>query len=409
MATVSVYRPSPLSLPEDATEIRRFFDTRSHLPGRPALTETDYEGFERHAVFHDVYLSADGLRAIGPPLVNLAKTLLPVDVRLIDESGQSGEPLSHRMVLRDRVAFHHFRLPEKYRSAAELQVRIRLANGNETTLDVRRQAPEPVFLQFVTMQKNSPMVWIMDWLTYLAELGVQRVILYDNGSDNFAELRDALQAAPDALDIILVDWSYVYGPVRSFYNQFSQASQNNHAHQCFGNAGWVGHFDLDEFLLCADGQSLRKRLEQLPGRIGCLRIDSYWMLNLEGTGPDSERLPTIRDFPWREKKPRGSAFKYLVRQSVLKEAKTHNGLLKFGYFRLRPKPEKLVFMHYKALTTGWKTYWNRQVREPVNPDLHVQDRRVLVELERIAERCSDVKGLVSKSAATVAKTHTSQA
>ncbi|MEE9321699.1 MAG: glycosyltransferase family 2 protein [Granulosicoccus sp.] len=405
MATVTVYHPTPLSLPAVAPVTRTFYDARSHLPGRPALTEADYEGFERHAVFHDIYLATDGLRAIGPPLVNLAKEVLPLDVRIIDEYGQPGEQLTHRMTKRDRVAFHHFALPAQQRSAPALSVRIRLANGNETTFDVRRQQPKPVFLQFVTMQKNSPIVWIMDWLTYLAELGVQRVILYDNGSDNFIELSQSLAAAPADLDIILVDWPFAYGPVRSFYNQFSQASQNNHVHQCFANASWVGHFDLDEFLLCADGQSLRKRLEQLPGRVGCLRIDSYWMPNLQGAGLDSERLPTIRDFPYREKKPRGAAFKYLVRQSALKEAKTHNGLLKFGYFRLRPKPEKLVFMHYKALTTGWKTYWNRQVREPVDPDLHVQDRRVFVELERIAERRSDVNKLPAKSAVTVTKKH----
>lgn len=383
MATVTVYRPSPVFLPEDAPVTRRFHDNRSHLPGKPALTDADYKGFETHVIFHDVFLSSDGLRAIGPPLVNLADVVLPITALLVDEQGRESAPLQHQLKLRDRATFHHFALPPSHRSVDVLRVRFILADGTAQEVMARRPSLAPVFLQFVTMQKNNPLPWIMDWLQYSADLGVERVVIYDNGSDGFDDLAAALESAPASLDIVLVDWPFAYGPVRSFYNQFSQPSQNNHTHQCFAAATWVGHFDIDEFLVNRDGLALRDRLAGLNSRIGCLRIDSHWVPYLEGTGSAEGTLPTVRDFPIREKEARGHAYKYVVRQSVLREAKIHNGLLKFGHFRIKPSPAKIVFLHYKGLTTGWKTYWDREERDVFDSNMHVEDSAVIDAFERL--------------------------
>lgn len=269
------YRPNLVALPADGALSRTFHDTRQHLPGRAPLEQRDYAGFERHALFHDVYLTADGLavEAIGPPLVNLATAVLPLELTL---PGENDTPLRHRMRHFDRVTVHRFALPRALRGIDALELRLAFAHGQREELVVRRLPLLPVTLQVTTLQKNNPARWIIDWLDWLALVGVERVLLYDNGSDEADELFDTLSsscAGPSVRPaLVFIDWPYAYGPVRSYYNQFAQATQNNHAHHCFGTATWTGHFDVDEYpLIGSDPQvagSLRRRVTAAGSRTG---------------------------------------------------------------------------------------------------------------------------------------------
>jgi len=371
------YQPTPVSLPIDAPVTREFDDWRSHLPGRPRLTDADYEGFETHAIFHDVFIAPDGLsvRAIGPPLVNLASILKPIQCVVTDMHNRVSAPLTHRMQNHDRVSFHQFSLPSALRHQDLLQVHLRFANKLEIDVEARRQQLEPVGVQFVTLQKNNPAAWIIDWLRYCQEIGVGRVILYDNGSEKFEDVNHVLQLAELTIDLIVIPWPYVYGPVRSFYNQFCQASQNNHAHQCFAASEWTGHFDIDEYLIGPVTENLSAHLRSTKQWTGLLRFDSCWVPNVGSMAGSS--MPSVRDFGYRERSPRGKAHKYIVRGKALRMANTHNGRLKLGYMRRSVKPEQGMFLHYKALTTNWRPYADRSVSEAVDPAKHVEDKTVI--------------------------------
>lgn len=381
MGNVLRYKPCPIYLPSDSAVTRMFYNTRSHLEGRPSLDDADYEDFETHVVFNDLFIHADGcsIQAVGPPLVNLSAVLLPVELSIVE----AGKPVSEKLPLKirnfDRVSLFSFSLPHEWRNRSELSIVIKFANGIEAEHTIQRTLLPPVELQFVTLQKDNPIDWILDWLRFLEFSGVERVVLYDNGSDNVEEVLLALSSLPTSLSLVLVDWPFPYGPIRSYYNQFCQATQNNHAYQCFGSAAWVGHFDIDEYLMSEQKSgiaagSLRKLVQKTSLRVGLLRFDSYWIPRLAdqlGSAP-----PTVRDFTFRMRKARGRAHKYLMRSAAYKMANTHNGKVKLGYWRKSVSLKSWAFLHFKPLTTNWRFYTVRGEAETFDQELHVKDSRV---------------------------------
>jgi len=437
VARVTVYRPTALSLPENSRRTRRFLDKRSQLSGRALLDEGDYAQYDQRSLFHDMFLDGDDLCAVGPPLLNLKREVMPFRLRTHLPNGSSSDVLRHRMRQGDRVVTHRFRLPAEVTHADEVRVSIDLATGQRAEVRAARAKLAPVFLQFATLQKNSPFAWIADWLGHAARLGVDRVILYDNGSDDVESLPERLRALPLALEIVLVHWPYAYGPLRNYRNRFSQPSQIVHSHSCFGASDWSGNFDIDEYLVVGPsagpsantgssptsylptgaslaGGLLTDRLRRCSPRTGLLRLDSYWVPRVgnegqvgsggpfrsggqvrsdEQTGgeqPSSSEeqigdgphgaVPTARDFAYRERQLRGKSFKYLLRRKALRAPRIHNARLKLGWWRERPAPDDLVFLHYKALTTGWKQYHDRQSIEPVEASRHIEERRVQASL-----------------------------
>jgi len=396
VARVTVYRPTALSLPENSRRKRRFLDKRSQLSGRALLDEGDYAQYDQRSLFHDMFLDGDDLCAVGPPLLNLKREVMPFRLRVHLPNGSSSDVLRHRMRQGDRVLTHRFRLPAEITHADELRVSIDLATGQRAEVRATRSKLAPVFLQFATLQKNSPFVWLADWLGHAARLGVERVILYDNGSDGFETLPERLRALSLAPEIVLVHWPYAYGPLRNYRNRFSQPSQIVHSHSCFGASDWSGNFDIDEYLVLGPsagasaygsyssagpslaGPSLIERLRRCSPRTGLLRLDSYWVPRV-GDGP-RDAVPTARDFAYRERQLRGKSFKYLLRRKALRAPRIHNARLKLGWWRGRPAPDDLVFLHYKALTTGWKQYHDRQTIEPVEASRHIEERRVQASL-----------------------------
>lgn len=385
---LSRVRPVPVSLAPAGALARTFDDARQHLPGRPPLERRDYAEFERHALFHDVYLAAagDAIEAVGPPLANLARHVLPVVATL---PAHADRVLPHRMHRHDRVTLHRFALPRPLHGADVLEARFAFAHGQSAELAVRRRLLPPVALQVVTLQKDNPAAWILDWLDWLAVTGVERVLLYDNGSADVTAIEAALAARAARLarghgraaapHVVLVDWPFAYGPTRSYYNQFAQATQNNHAHRALGGATWTGHFDVDEYpVVGADPDprgSLRRLVDAAGRRTGLLRLDSHWVPDLRAA-PDAG-MPRAHDFAHRERAPRGRGHKYLVRGRALRMANTHNARLRPAWAWRSVPPADACFLHYKALTTRWREYAGRETRETLDPTLHVADARVL--------------------------------
>lgn len=383
--TVQCYQPQPVLLPENSRLSRTFYDQRSHLPGKPPLTSDDYNGFETHTIFNDVFLDVDGkhLNAIGPPLVNLNKHLLPLRVSVtLDEKRIV---LRHKQSNHDRVTFHRFRLPQALINASSITSTWQFANGQHEKIIAKRQQLSPVQLQFVTLQKNNPEQWVLDWLRYCQSIGVQRVLLYDNNSENFSRLEAVLKSADGLPDVVLIQWPYPYGPVKSFYNQFCQASQNNHAYQCFGQADWTGHFDVDEYLMVRSGSTLRSLLNAASRRWGLVRFDSYWVPDLGHVLSNclDKRLPTVRDFDYREKQARGKAHKYIARNRHLIMANTHNAKVSFGYRRKAIPESEGAFLHYKSLTNDWRGYEKRVASETLNDELHMPDDTIQKHMKSI--------------------------
>lgn len=368
------YKPQPIYLPEDSELSRVFCDPRSHLSGRPLLESSDYADYETHVIFNDIYLASDGrfIGGVGPPLVNLKKHLLPIS--LLVETASGKHQLKHQLKNYNRVTFHRFNLPKALQGASEIKVKLRFANGFTVDRFLVRQSLNPVRLQFTTLQKNNPIAWIVDWIRYCKHMGVERILLYDNASDNAEELRIGLQPVSQSIELVLIDWPFPYGPVRSHYNRFCQSTQNNHVHQCFGQAQWTGHFDIDEYLVNEGDARLVDLLDTTTARSGLLRFDSHWIPRLDLDSPQSP--PTVRDFGYRERAARGKAHKYIIRASAYRMANTHNGKVRLGYWRSAISPDDWVFLHYKPLTNNWRGFADRGEVEVFTPELYVEENRL---------------------------------
>ena len=368
------YKPTPVILPVDGPLSRSFLDPRQHLGDRPPLEQSDYGEFDTHHLFHDVYLDTDGnyLRAVGPPMVNLKKALMPITVTVCDVGGDQPESatLKHKLYAGFRLSRHRFALPRQYRHSAQLRVKIQCANGLVFEQAAVRQILKPVTLQFTTLQKDNPVEWIVDWIRYCQSQGVQRILLYDNGSENVDQIEHVLRTLDLGIQIVLVDWPYPYGPRRSYYNRFTQASQNNHSYHCFGNAEWTGHFDIDEYPVTYSADSLIELLERVSRRVGLLRFDSYLFHNIR---EPSGTLPTVRDFHYRSRSPHQKSHKYIARTKALTLSKIHNGRVRFGFWRLQVKPATAVFHHFMGLTGNWRGDDPRQHLMDYNPQRDVED------------------------------------
>ena len=337
-----IYTPQAAYLPSTSPIHRKPLGGRKRLLFRQPPEPADYLQFETHTLVHDIFLAHEAAQvvAIGPPLLNLASELTPVSLTVDCRD----IPIKGRVSARERFSFLTFDLPGDLHHRDSMAIQVNFNDRYRYKFNVQRQPFKPVNLQLNTLQKDNEISWIIDWIQYYEHLGVDRILLYDNGSSNFSEIENALQNLASSIDLVLIQWPYLFGPRSSTRNRFCQASRANHALRCFGQAEWDAHFDLDEYLIvqqatgarqestsgAIDAGALSSLAQETPHRIGQLRFDSYWVPNVGSTSNprDNSSPPTVRDFLYRENKARGTAHKFLVRQRALRYAKTHNCRLK---------------------------------------------------------------------------------
>ena len=409
-----IYTPQSAFIPSTAPIQRKPLGARKHIFGRRAPEPAEFVQFETHALVHDIFLvhDANQVVAIGPPLLNLSSKLTPVHLTV--EGG--GKPIKARIANRSRFYTYTFDLPDVLHSCNKLSIQLSFADQYHFKFDLQRQLCDSVNLQLATIQKDNPVIWILDWIQYYEHLGVERILLYDNGSTNLLEIEQALENLTSTIDLILIVWPYKFGPRASTRNRFCQWSRTSHAFGCFGQAIWTANFDLDEYLIFQQNSTdvhastdravesgvLTSLTQNADPRVGQLRFDSHWVPNVASTfdghsrdtdlDPDRDQaidnVHTVRNFPYREKLPRGTGQKYLVRQQALHYAKTHNCRLKFGYRRVHVPVSEAAFLHYKPLTTEWKAISTsagkdtlRGRPETLDEMVHVAEGRVIATMK----------------------------
>jgi hypothetical protein len=319
---------------------------------------------------------------VGPPVVNLQDQIFPLSIYSLEGGRRQPILKSVNQTEKTRITFFEFQVSEELDFSKPQNLQVVLANGWEQEIVVQSFPHEHVDIQVATLQKNNPVRWVEDWVDYYSSLGIGRVLLYDNGSANIDELSRRLERSKTDVQLILVHWPFPFRPLRSYYNAFCKAGFSNHSHQLFRKSGWTGHFDLDEYPVLRPGLSLGELLESQAQDVGVISLDGYWVPCSIEMNPDKE-LDSIsaRDFPFREKQSRNKGYKYFLRSSAYKEAKTHTGVTVSPFVSRMMKPETLAFFEYKGLTTGWKTYLDRYATVPISEEKHILDRRVIDVLE----------------------------
>ena len=387
------------------------FLNRRHTDGQP-LTEKDLKSYDARTVFFDVWQDQHGLNAIGPPLLNLEHELgrmsIEIDGHLLRWRSSSALPFRFNGV--------SVELPAK--SGNVDSVTFKWASGiTKTVIPSRWNVFEENTPTLMCIQKNNQSHWIRDWAKYYRIThGIEKVVIYDNGSDNHDEL---ISIQDDSLTFI--DWPFPYGPVNSHKNKFSQVGAINHFRMTSGRHTRVFCFDIDELLVLRDPNLLTKM-----NHLDVLYFNQYRVPHKDGLrqnysfGDYYQRARssknTSKKMIYNAKRFRATTVHYAfcyrspaLNKILLKMRKAENLLTNryarryhvsisrlfnvlfnlINMFRGRERSiplKKGYFLHYSGITTGWKTYMNRlsgsSAEDLVEDDAMKEIRRVLGSKER---------------------------
>ena len=409
---VLIYRPTPVLIPDESV-CRRDFLSHQSTVDNTCLTEADYREYDSRTIFYDVFRCDDDRKvvAIGPPPVNLRNELEKLRItcggRMIPHRKREYRRLCIIELTCDQITNAGKNLPLRF-SFPSFEVEIEVPPSPQSS---PAEAPH---LGLMTLQRNNPIPWILDWCRWHHRLhGVSRLILYDNASDNRADLVAALAQIGEAVDIVLVDWPFPYGPRRSHKNRFGQTGARNHYLLRFGSAdAWCLNLDIDECLVASGEKTYKQYLHDCEGNgvvevifdsfivpphqgqpaFANRRISSYWFRNrkrrgymlkfvfkprhIEYVGPHMA-YPKSRLFATLIGLPRLYDKTFLFYGSVLKRLSSKQ-MFRFFFphqFALRyPSPDEIFFYHFRGLNTNWRPEKNvGEEDESFDASRHVSD------------------------------------
>lgn len=244
---VSVYRPNPLYIPDDVS-IERV--------APPGIQE---EPYDRRAIFYDVIVSKNGrdLVCVGPPFFNLGH---PREAYL-DRSKLSLAVYEPTHLATTRVAITSIRCPAL--GVGEKHFLRLVFDHFEATYEVNfkeHRLDGPAAITMSTLQRDNDPQWIQDWcIWHHAKHDVSRIVIYDNGSANFREVKSALSKVIGP-QIVLVPWKHPFG---QYALKFPQTTALNHCRLLFArDSQWCINLDVDEYLQNEANEGLSVLLER---------------------------------------------------------------------------------------------------------------------------------------------------
>ena len=265
------YRPNFVRIPEE-------IDVRRKLRRRNANTKNT-SSFDLRTIFYDIFIepTENRILAIGPQWMNLKHHLLPLQLYI------DGKKLNFKLVsikticLLTTEPIHNytnstvnlcFQFPE-FKSYIQIDPREPAVNLNSTN-NAR--------LTVCTLQKDNPEQWVVDWINWYNRLhGVNRFVLYDNGSANLKNMIKAIKSLDLEATVVLVDWPFEYG-VKP--DKFAQRGAFNHCRLYFPvSSGYCINVDIDEYLVNESGQSLVQYIDFAFrfSNVGSVRLREHWI------------------------------------------------------------------------------------------------------------------------------------
>lgn len=393
MARIRQYTPNPVFLPLSA-RIRRELRVKRPRFGDMPFSAAELRQYDETTLLYDIFLNAgnDRLFAVGPPLLNLRPICTPLRLCVRDGRDQWSSPLSYKEAECDKTtAIYEFDLP-KGRLDPPLSVALEMGGNLRQQVVIPRSSSAGCRLAMVAIQKNNRHHWISDWARYHHDLGVERLVLYDNASEDADGLRATLAALPDGLDVVLVDWPFKYGPARGWGNRYAQRGMLNHVARKWDDANWVLNVDIDEYVVPGRGvDNLREWLDTRKPRDAILRFRRYNCPILERYRIDDLSQVSVRDFPIRMKQARDRSPKYAFRPAKVSCLTPHWGKTVRRGRSVDLEADVLCAFHYLGIATGWKDEMHRIAgrversnrREQYSETEHVEDLAVIDRMSRI--------------------------
>jgi hypothetical protein len=381
-----------VKLPEDFTEKRGLRLDKKHF-NETKLEAYDLAQYDYDTVFYDVFFDARNrfIYTIGPPFLNLNKSLFPITYRINDDSRIYKLKITEyfdellaigKIPLKDLQVYDENIIEFNFNNHFQWKGRIKL----------NKYKVQPIVL--TTIQKNNRIQWIKEWVEFYSERHkVNQTIIYDNGSCN----RDDLKTISDE-HISIVAWDFKYGPIRSHGNQFCQLGSLNHCRLKFGLNNIIMNFDIDELLHLRSSN-----LNRYWWKYDLVLFNAYRVPFIK---PLSEEY-SYADFTFRDVIPQNDGYKYFFRPKAINVNNIHDALLKKRPRKIYRKLEHIFnklnrlqsknillnslintmslilrrkfvpicdgyFLHYTGITNNWKSiYWDRK-KETILTDKHIR-------------------------------------
>ena len=362
---VTIYQPNTLAIPYQYNLQRNFYSDKTDITNL-ILTGEDYSDYDRDVIFYDIFFNTtnDKIIALGPNLVNLEDKFMKFSCFITHNSDYSdlksiGKCVIDKTNTKIKITFNY-----QSNESVYLKFIYPELNNLEYRCTVKPNKYSRKNLAITTLQKNNKLEWILNWIEYYFLHGVQRVILYDNQSDDRQNLIAQLDQIEYDIEIILVIWDYKYGPAKSVANQFCQPGSLTHSCLKFGQENWLINADIDEYIIHQNCEiSIAKYLKELDSTTKFIKIDSYLRPNIKG----------MKEFNYRNKQKVGQNHKYIVDPNVVYFCMPHDAVLKNGE---KIETNQLYFNHYIGLTTNWKKHLDRTSNIDFNPASHIYDDSV---------------------------------
>ena len=364
-------------------------------------------------LFYDIFLSPDGKELIalqagefsylflGLRICHNSNPLGVIKKEICNLGSQEGAP----------VVLWKMSLPYPCKDG----IKVSIEDGQGLSLDLNIDpylfASHPVaHITQQTMQQDYPIVWIRDHILYMHRLhGIDRYVVYDNGSSDYSRLIESLRDISEAeeLEVLVINWPFPYSRAwrlrqeKLEHDTCVQRAAFNHGFLMFESiTEYAMNIDIDEYLYNHSFLSLYT----------CIKLGAFLsplMLISEVIIPnysDKEKVGIRRanSYDYRKK---GSTYdtKYaykadtkLVAQLDIHSAYNMRGinfrvwkserkgwdrqsrrwiyyLNKIGKILPRMavpffRENALGYYHFKGLNTGWKAFLMHNVAKPVEEE-----------------------------------------
>lgn len=405
-----IIKVHPVIIPPHLELSRNIKKNIRHIDGKP-LDKSDLSQYDRKTIFYDVFFNPDNtmLYALGPPLLNLEHELSPISV-----SVNSSEVQFKLVSFGPSILYMDFNNRALQKLLKE-ENNISISFGNKWTWQGSIPLNKPqdeAMLTLCSVQKNNRIKWIKDWIKYYREeVGVGRIILYDNNSDYQLTLDQELNNIPN---VYIVHWNFLFGPFTSHQNKFCQLGSLNHCRLKFSNGKFCLNFDIDEILVIKNKEKLFNKMNQYE-------VIYFDTIPVPFIKPSKENY-SFSDFVLRKQISRAEeghiAYKYIYQFAGVRLASTHQAItnshgpivealskllkrlnqLSIHYFKFpldilirydlelknsyKFDIEDAYFLHFMGITTNWKSNYSNRLTERKDTSDLVEDRSIAEFFER---------------------------
>ena len=341
-------------------------------PREPDLRPSDYlEKFDSDTFAYDVFHNEHGkIGLVGPPFLNLCE-LVEKSIWRID-----GNLTTPRFRVLDRAVEMFVETVDSSQSkklSIEFAEQLFEAEIQPSGLEVFAGKRA-----LVTKNRNNDLRWIRDWVRFYVEMhGVQAVLLYDNGSTEYA-VTELLSAIKDVglETAVVVEWPFKFGPQGGRWaglgdlpwdSDYCEYGILTHARRRFlDSAASVLHCDIDELVVSTTKDTVFDIVEL--SQQGAISFVGRWVESI----PCRKHLgiPVFADFGFVDTKRESTTRKWAIIPEKVKNSsqwKTH-GIADITL----DEAEHLSHRHFMGISTHWK--WNRNAKSlTLDPERHFFD------------------------------------